>query len=92
MSFRQELSKGFCELEKLIRDNNEAELLLLPYAAFSVALFTTYHDVLYKGLLHPKRPLAKAFCELGIDEPNSQLLLFIDIFYIHWHTQDEFTA
>jgi len=89
MSFQSELHNGFFEFLHMISQDNSAELLLMPYAQYSLQFFIAYKDALYKGPLCENGPLAKAFCSIGIDEPCDQLLIFLDAFYIYWHTQEE---
>ena len=88
MDFRTELSKGFSEFLRMIRKDNETAVLLMPYAEYSLQCFIIYRDALCKGLLHESSPLAQAFCDLGVTEPRDQLVIFLDTFYIHWHTQE----
>ena len=89
MDFRNELHNGFSEFLNTIQADNETDILLLPYAEYSLQCFVIYHKALYTGLLREGGPLAQAFCALGIDQPRDQLVIFLEHFYIYWRTQQE---
>ncbi len=88
MDFRTELYKAFSSFLSMIRKDNETDILLMPYAEFSLQCFIIYRNALEKGLLHEDGPLAQAFCQIGVDQPRDQLMTFLDTFYLYWHTQE----
>ena len=86
MSFHVELHKGFSSFLNTIQQDKETDVLLMPYAEFSLQFFVIYHDLLYKDILRESGPLAQAFCQIGIVEPRDQLCIFLEHFYIHLRT------
>ncbi len=87
MSFHTELSKGFAAFLEMIQRDQETDILEMSYAEYSLQCYIIYHDALYKGLLRENGPLANAFCQIGIDQPRDQLVVFLDTFYINWRTR-----
>ncbi|MBR5302059.1 MAG: hypothetical protein IKU38_04430 [Clostridia bacterium] len=89
MSFTTELYKGMSEFLSMIREGNATDVLLMPYAEYSLQCFILYQEALERGLLHKSSPLAQAFRNLGINEARDQLVIFLDTFYLYWHTQKD---
>ena len=88
MSFTSELLKGFSSFRRILQEDHTTDVLLMPYAQYSLQLFILYHESFYDGLLRKNSPLSKAFCAIGVEQPLDQFTLFMDSFYLYWHTQD----
>jgi len=89
MPFHAELCKGFSAFLEMIQKDKHTDVLLMPYAEYSLQFYVIYHDALYKGLLCENSPMAKAFRDIGIDQPRDQLLVFLNTFYLYWHTRQD---
>ena len=87
MSFANELRTAHLRFLAMLRKDCETDLLLMPYAEFSLQCLVIYRDTLYKGILRKGSPLSQAFCALNIDEKLDQLMIFLETFYLYWHTQ-----
>ena len=88
MTFNSELHKGFDEFRRILREDHRTEILLMSYAEYSLQLFIIYHESFYNGILRKNSPLSKAFCAIGVEEPLDQFTLFVDSFYLYWHSQE----
>ena len=89
MDFINELRKGFSQFLSIIRKDGEVDVLLMPYAEYSLQFYVIYKDVLYKDLLRENGKLAQAFCSIGINQPRDQAVIFLNAFYLYWHTRQE---
>lgn len=87
MSFTSELHKGFSEFQNLLQRDRTTDVLLMSYAEYSLQLYVMYHESFYAGMLSQNSPLSKAFHEIGVEQPLDQFKLFMDYFYLYWHTQ-----
>ena len=88
MSFSVELHKGFSEFRRILQEDHTTDVLLMSYAEYSLQLYILYHESFYDGLLRKNSPLSKAFCAIGVNQPLDQFTLFMDSFYLYWHTQE----
>ena len=88
MSFSSELRKGFSEFRHTLQEDHTTDVLLMPYAEYSLQLYILYHESFYGGLLRENSPLSKALCEIGVQQPLDQFTLFMDAFYLYCHTQE----
>ena len=88
MSFSVELHKGFSEFRRILQEDHTTDVLLMSYAEYSLQLYILYHESFYNGLLRKNSPLSKAFCAIGVNQPLDQFTLFMDSFYLYWHTQE----
>jgi len=89
MSLHVELHKAFSSFLDTIKKDNETDVLVMPYAEFSLQFFVIYHDLFYTDILRESGPLAQAFCQIGIVEPRDQLCIFLEHFYIYLRTNQE---
>lgn len=88
MSFSSELRKGFSEFRRTLQEDHTTDVLLMPYAEYSLQLYMLYHESFYNGLLRKNSPLSKAFCAIGVEQPLDQFTLFMDSFYLYWHAEE----
>lgn len=88
MSFNHELLKGFTEFHRILREDQRTDVLLMPYPEYTIQLYMLYHESAYNGILRENSPLSKAFCAIGVVQPQDQFMLFMDSFYLHWHTEE----
>ena len=88
MSFANELRKGFSEFRRILQEDHTTDVLLMPYAEYTLQLYILYHESFYNGLLRKNSPLSKAFYAIGVVQPQDQFTLFMDSFYLYWPTED----
>ena len=88
MSFSSELLKGFTEFRRILREDHRTDILLMPYPEYTLQIYMIYHESAYNGILRKNSPLSKAFCAIGVVQPQDQFMLFMDSFYLHWHSEE----
>ena len=85
MQFIEELKRAFNQLQSIILDDQNADLLDMSYAEFTLKCYIGYSKHIYTTLLHEGAPLTNALCAIGVDQPRDQLVMLLDTFYLYRH-------
>lgn len=83
MCFTEELHRAFNQLQTMLLEDQNAALLDMPYAEFTLKCYAGYANRIYATLLRQGAPLTHALCGIGVDQPRDQLLILLDTFYLH---------
>ncbi len=86
MCFTEELQRAFSQLQSIILEDQNADLLDMSYAEFTLKCYAGYADRIYATLLREGSPLNNALRAIGIDQPRDQLVMLLNTFYLHLRT------
>ena len=86
MSFIEELQNAFFQLKNMLNEDQNADMLDMAYAEFTLKCYAGYADRLYSTLLRKGAPLSIAMNEIGVDMPRDQLLVLLNAFYLSLHS------
>jgi len=86
MFFIEELQNAFLQLKNMLDEDQNADMLDMAYAEFTLKCYAGYADRIYRTLLQKGAPLSSAMNEIGIDMPRDQLLILLDTFYLSLHS------
>lgn len=86
MDFIDKLQRAFSQFQSMLIDDQNADILELSYAEFTLKCYVGYSQRLYDTILQENAPLAKAFRAIGIEQPRDQLLMLLDTFYLSLRT------
>lgn len=86
MNLTEELRRAFSQLKAMFLEDQNASLLDMAYAEFTLKCYAGYADRIYATLLRRGAPLTRAFDAIGVDQPRDQLLMLLDTFYLHLRT------
>jgi len=87
MSFIEELRSGHASLLSIIREDGHGDILLMPYAEYSLQCFIIYKDAIYHNILRENGSLAQAFISIGVEQPHDQLIILVETLYLFLHTK-----
>ena len=87
LEMTEELRFAFSQLRAMFLQDQNASLLDMAYAEFTLKCYVGYADRIYATLLRKGAPLTRAFDAIGVDQPRDQLIMLLDTFYLHLHAQ-----
>jgi len=87
MSFIDELRSGHAGLLSMIREDGHEDILLMPYAEYSLQCFVIYKGAIYHDILRENGALAQAFLSIGVEQPRDQLVILLETLYLFLHTK-----
>ena len=83
MNITEALRLAFSQLQTMLLEDQNAALLDMSYAEFTLKCYAGYAERIYATLLRADAPLNSALRAIGIDQPRDQLLMLLDTFYLH---------
>lgn len=86
MNVAEELHRAFDQLQAMLLEDQNAVMLDMSYAEFTLKCYAGYAKRIYATLLCQGAPLTHALCSIGVDQPHDQLLILLDTFYLHLRT------
>ena len=89
MSFTNELHIAHLRFLSRIHKDGHEDILLMPYAEYTLQCFAIYKDTLCHDIFHENSALTKAFRSIGVEEGRDHLLIFLDTLYLCLRTEEK---